>query len=160
MSLLYFISLNVLYGQNFSQQWRKCLHITIDYSYRAGFWIFWTKVKSNTISDINVHKPRRKTMATHFSIPAQRILWTEELGELWSMWWQRVKHNWNDWAHMQSALIVFLSFLPSFLSFRLSSHFFFSVILENLLNWYHSTLAKFYCYQEPRSCLTNFILQY
>ena len=31
-------------------------------------------------------------MATHSSIPAQRIPWTEEPGALQSMGWQRVGH--------------------------------------------------------------------
>ena len=25
--------------------------------------------------------------------------WTEETGGLQSMWWQRVRHDWSDWAH-------------------------------------------------------------
>ena len=29
-------------------------------------------------------------MATHSSIPAWRILWTEETGGLWSMGWQEL----------------------------------------------------------------------
>ena len=34
-----------------------------------------------------------KEMATHPSILAWEILWTEELGGLWSMRLQRVRHN-------------------------------------------------------------------
>ena len=34
-----------------------------------------------------------KEMATHSSILAWRIPWTEEPGELQSMGWQRVEHN-------------------------------------------------------------------
>ena len=34
-----------------------------------------------------------KEMATHFSIFAWRIPWTEESGELWSMGLQRVRHD-------------------------------------------------------------------
>ena len=34
-----------------------------------------------------------KEMATHSSILAWSIPWTEELGELQSMGWQRVRHN-------------------------------------------------------------------
>ena len=37
--------------------------------------------------------------ATHFSILAWRIPWTEELGWLQSTGLQRVGHNWSDWAH-------------------------------------------------------------
>ena len=38
------------------------------------------------------HKdPLEEEMATHSSIPAWRVPWREELGELWSMESQRVK---------------------------------------------------------------------
>ena len=36
--------------------------------------------------------PLEKVMATHSSIPAWRIPWTEEPGGLQSMWSQRVRH--------------------------------------------------------------------
>ena len=35
-------------------------------------------------------------MATHSSILAWRILWTEEAGELQFMGSQRVRHNWSN----------------------------------------------------------------
>ena len=38
--------------------------------------------------------PLEKEMATHSSILAWRILWTEEPGRLQSMGWQRVRHDW------------------------------------------------------------------
>ena len=38
-------------------------------------------------------------MATHSSILAWRIPWTEEPGELQSMGLQRVRHNGNDFTH-------------------------------------------------------------
>ena len=37
--------------------------------------------------------PLEKRMATHSSILAWRITWTEEAGVLQSMGWQRVGHN-------------------------------------------------------------------
>ena len=40
-------------------------------------------------------------MATHPSILAWRIPWTEELGGLWSMGSQRVGHSWRGLACMQ-----------------------------------------------------------
>ena len=42
---------------------------------------------------------REEGMATHFSILAWRIPWTEELGGLWSTGSQRVGHDWSTWAH-------------------------------------------------------------
>ena len=37
--------------------------------------------------------PWRRGMATHSSILAWRIPWTEEPGEIWSTGWQRVRHD-------------------------------------------------------------------
>ena len=39
-------------------------------------------------------------MATHSSILAWRIPWTEEPGGLQSVGSQRVRHDWNDLAHV------------------------------------------------------------
>ena len=50
-------------------------------------------------------------MATHSSIFAWRILWTEEPGGLWSMGSQRVRHDWIDLA--LSPPQFFLPRLPS-----------------------------------------------
>ena len=41
-------------------------------------------------------------MATHSSILAWRIPWTEDPGGLQSIGLQRVGHNWSDLAHMHS----------------------------------------------------------
>ena len=41
----------------------------------------------------------QKEMATHSSVLAWRIPWTEEPGRPWSMGSQRVGHDWSDWAH-------------------------------------------------------------
>ena len=43
-------------------------------------------------------------MATHSSIPAWRIPWTEEPGGLQSMGSQRVRHNLSDWAQLIEGL--------------------------------------------------------
>ena len=39
-------------------------------------------------------------MATHSSILAWRIPWTEEPGELQSVGWQRIGHDWSNLARM------------------------------------------------------------
>ena len=48
-----------------------------------------------------------KGMATHSSILAWEIAWTEKPGGLWSMGSQRVGHDWSDLAcaHTQTALM-------------------------------------------------------
>ena len=45
--------------------------------------------------------PLEEGMATHSSIPAWRIPWTEEPGGLQSIWSQRVRNNWGDLAHLR-----------------------------------------------------------
>ena len=58
--------------------------------------------------------PLSKVMATHSSILAWRIQWTEEPGELQSMESQRVRHNWvsitltSNNFNMNNTLIILL----------------------------------------------------
>ena len=53
-------------------------------------------------------------MATHSSILARRIPWTEEPGRVQSMGSQRVGHDWSDWAHAHTrSLVVSSVFLAS-----------------------------------------------
>ena len=49
-------------------------------------------------------------MATHSSILAWRIPWTEKPGRLWSVGSQRVGHNWSDCA--QHKIEVFTGLFP------------------------------------------------
>ena len=42
--------------------------------------------------------PLQEGMATHSSILAWRILWTEEPGRLQFIGLQRVRHNWSEWT--------------------------------------------------------------
>ena len=45
------------------------------------------------VPSLGQEDPLEKETATHSSILAWEILWTEELGGLWSMRLQRVRHN-------------------------------------------------------------------
>ena len=53
----------------------------------------------NVDGSLHQEDPLEEGMATHSSILAWRIPWTEEPGELQSMGSQRVRHNWRDLAH-------------------------------------------------------------
>ena len=56
--------------------------------------------------------PLEKGMATHFSILAWRIPWTEDPGQLQSTGLQRVEHNWvtkHSKAHLMFDLLTFSS---------------------------------------------------
>ena len=50
-------------------------------------------MQETQIQSLGQEDPLEKGMATHSSILAWSIPWTEELGELQSMGWQRVRHN-------------------------------------------------------------------
>ena len=50
------------------------------------------------VQSLRLEDPLEKGMATHSSILAWRIPWTEEAGGLQSMRSQRVRHNCSDWA--------------------------------------------------------------
>jgi len=53
--------------------------------------------------------PLEEDMATHSSIPAWRIPWTEEPGGLQSMGSQRVEQDWNDLhTQMSTSIPVFI----------------------------------------------------
>ena len=50
-------------------------------------------MQENQIQSLGQEEPLEKGMATHFSIHASRIPWTEEPGGLQSMGSQRVRHD-------------------------------------------------------------------
>ena len=58
-------------------------------------WDMWVR-------SLNQDNPLEKGTATHSSILAWRIPWTEEPGGLWSTGSQRVRHDWSDWARTRS----------------------------------------------------------
>ena len=51
-------------------------------------------VQKTSVQSLGWEDPREKWMATHFSILAWKISWTEEPGRLQSIGSQRVGHNW------------------------------------------------------------------
>ena len=67
--------------------------------------------------------PLEESMATHSRIPAWRIPWTEELGELYSTVSKRLGCDWSDWVRMStlSNLVVFPTLFNLILSFGVRS---------------------------------------
>ena len=49
--------------------------------------------------------PKEEDMTTYSSILGWRLPWTKEPGRLQFMGFQRVGHNWNDLAHMHTAVL-------------------------------------------------------
>ena len=56
------------------------------------------EMQETQIGSLGQEDPLEEGVATHSSILAQRIPWTEEPGGLQSMGSQRVGHNLSDWA--------------------------------------------------------------
>ena len=66
--------------------------------------------------------PLEEGMATHYSILAWRVPWTEEPGGLQSMGLQRVRNDWRDLApHAQVLSQSSQGFLPSVPAFHIST---------------------------------------
>ena len=55
------------------------------------------------VRSLGLEDPLEKEMATHSSILAWRIPWTEEPGGLQTTGSQRVRHNWSDRAHTHTS---------------------------------------------------------
>ena len=53
-------------------------------------------MKESWVPSLGCEDPLEKEIATHSSILALRILWTEDLGGLQSMELQKVRHNWAN----------------------------------------------------------------
>ena len=52
--------------------------------------------------------PLEEGMATHSSVFACSILWTEEPGRLWSTGLHRVRHDWSDLERMLGNLYIYI----------------------------------------------------
>ena len=83
-----------------NQLWQTC-HLTIQASLVAqmvknppAMWGTWVRC-------LGWEDPLEKVMATHSSILAWRIPWTEESGSLQSIGSQKVRHNWEIFTFTQ-----------------------------------------------------------
>ena len=82
--------------------------------------------------------PPEEGMATHSSILAWRILWTEEPGKLQSMGLQRVAHNWatkHTLLVSVSPITLHVSCLCLYVSWSLVSCWGVLLVLEILAEW-------------------------
>ena len=83
-----------------SVQWRELIRERIKPVTVAGFTLTaqlvqnLPAVQETRVRSLGWEDPREKQMATHSSILAWKISWTEEPGGLQSMGLQRVGHNW------------------------------------------------------------------
>ena len=65
------------------------------------------------LRSLHQEDPMEEGMATHSSILAWRIPWTEEPGRLSSMGSRRVGHNWSSLAHSHTYIPLETSFCPT-----------------------------------------------
>ena len=80
------------------------------YLYNLSIWGFpgsselknLPRMQKTQVQSLGQEDPMEKGTATHSSILAWRIPWTEETGRLQSVGSQRVGHDWSDWAHMRA----------------------------------------------------------
>ena len=83
--------------------------------------------------------PLEKEMATHSSILAWRIPWTEETGGLQSIALQRVRHDWSDLAGVHAIYFIrkvfFFFFNPNIHKYLLFVSFLLITILTDV-RWY------------------------
>jgi len=63
-------------------------------------------MRETGVPSLGQEDPLEKEMATHSSILAWRIPWTEEPSGLQSMGLQRVGHNWATSLHLLSWVLV------------------------------------------------------
>ena len=75
-----------------------------------------SKESASNVGDVDstpvLGNPLEEGMATHSSIVAGRISWTEQPGGLQSMGSQRIGHDWSDWAHSPIVHIIYRLHLP------------------------------------------------
>ena len=97
-----------------------------------------------------------KEMATHSSILAWRIPWTEEPGGPQSIELQRVRHDWSDWAHTQHDtsfpdLLIFNLYLSLYLTYisyrqhRVKSYLFYLFWQSLSFNWTIHIWSDYWC---------------
>ena len=67
-------------------------------------------MRETQIRSLGQEDSLKEGMATHSSILAWRIPWTEEPGGLWSVGSQNMRHNWSNWAHTHM-LMEFLQYI-------------------------------------------------
>ena len=63
-------------------------------------------MQETRVRSLGQEDPLEKEMATHSSILAWRIPWTEEPGRLQSMGSQRVRHDWVTSLHLQNLITL------------------------------------------------------
>ena len=62
------------------------------------------ETQNTRLQSLGQEDPLEQDMVTHYNILVWRIPWTEEPGGLQFIGLQRIRHDWNDLAHMHNSL--------------------------------------------------------
>ena len=65
------------------------------------------EMQETQVLSLEQEDPLEKEMATHSTIIAYKVPWTEELDGLWSMGLQRVRHDWVT-EHITTEKIMYV----------------------------------------------------
>ena len=103
------------------------------------------------VQSLDQEDPLEKGMATHSSILAWRIPWTEEPGGLQSMGLQRVRHDWATNTHMD---MCWKYQVGHFISLLRELSIFFFELYQNLVS---GSFLKSSCNVEPETMQMNFL---
>ena len=79
--------------------WRAAIHGVAKSRTRLSNWSDLICNAGDQVWSLSWEVPLEKEVATHSSILAWRIAWTEKPGRLPSIGLQRVGHDWSDWVH-------------------------------------------------------------
>ena len=69
------------------------------------------EMQDTQVSSLGWEDPLKEEMATHSSVLAWNIPWTQKPGSLWSKGSQRVRHNWSDKAQHIVNNTIFMSWI-------------------------------------------------
>ena len=59
------------------------------------------ETQESGVGSLGGEDPLEEGVATHPSVLARKILWTQEPGRVWSVGSQKVRHNWSNSAHTE-----------------------------------------------------------
>ena len=133
-----------------NEAWHAAVHGVAKHQTQLSYWTeLIEKVSNLPLTYVRREDPLDEGMATHSSILAWEIPWTEEPGGLWFMGSQRVRHSWSDLACLQNFLWERFDYRSSvhLLSSNLQSHAFLMIKQNQLFGMI-----------SPKFCQSSFCL--
>ena len=130
---------------HWSRQWQPWAQMVKN---PPAMWETW-------VQSLGWEDPLEEGMASHFSILAWRILWTEEPGGLQSMRSQRVAHDWSNWVYIRVCVCMCVCRVWYYPQFQASSRGVQTCSPQKRGDYYMpKTVLKIYSLENSR-CLGN-----